>query len=86
MYFAAVILFTCRQSKLDRGNAYICICTHKVTDAWEKKVSSERRCEAKEEAVSNTLSVLVKVGFLQRIPTVVRLFKGTEFLVLTIFK
>ena len=60
--------------------------THKMTDAREKKVSSERRCEAKEEAVSNTLSVLMKVGFVQGITTVVRLFQGTEILVLTIFK
>ena len=83
MYFAAVILLTCRQSKLDKGNV---MCTHKMTDAWEKKVSSERRCEAKEEAVSNTLSVLVKVGFVQGITTGVRLFQRTEVLVLTIFK
>ena len=44
---------------------------HKVTDAWKKKVSSERRCEAKEEAVSNTWSVSVKVRFMQGFPTAV---------------
>ena len=52
-------------------------------------MSSERECEAKEEAVSYTLSVLMKVRFVQRVPTAVfvdRLFQGSELLVLAIFK
>ena len=60
-----------------------------MTDAWKEKMSSKRECEAEEEAVSDTLSVLMKVRFVQRVPAAVfvdRLFQGLKFLVLAIFK
>ena len=60
-----------------------------MTHAGKKKMSSERECEAEEEAVSDTLSVLMKVRIVQRVPTAVfvhRLFQGSELLVLAIFK
>ena len=59
-----------------------------MTHARKKKMSSERDREAKEEAVSYTLSVLMRVRLVQRVPTAVfgdRLFQGSELLVLAIF-